>query len=414
MSSSVAPLFPGTSVFIPAYWAGARSEILTQDEADLRYLKFPIGQGTENIPNLIVSGSSTLGITSATTPANPADNSTRVPTTNWVNTAITNAVPPPPTVIEITDTNTSSSFFPVFVSASGASQTLRADTSSTNALKYNPGTNTLFSSDGAVSSTLTVSSAYTGAGAGDSVLELESGNGTGMSINLSCFNSSNIYSVLRMVASQVDLYTGFLNGGQMRQPGIQFAGSTTDTYFATNTIGTSNYAISRINISGWTWGRGSVAGNYPDPPPVNITLDNLGAGLMALSTAGILSFGAVTNGLLNSVVTTAITPSATLAVTGNGLTFRSYNIIYTGVSTTVSAYTITTVPLNAQYIISIYNSGSGDVIFNGTAAGAGATRVGGGAGVNTFTIPTLRYAICKFKYINVNTFNMRFLDFTLM
>lgn len=64
MSSSVAPLFPKTSVFIPAYWASVRSEILTQEEADARYLKFPVGQGTESIPNLIVSGTSTLGITS--------------------------------------------------------------------------------------------------------------------------------------------------------------------------------------------------------------------------------------------------------------------------------------------------------------------------------------------------------------
>jgi hypothetical protein len=64
MSSSVAPLFPKTSVFIPAYWASVRSEILTLEEADARYLKFPVGQGTESIPNLIVAGSSTLGITS--------------------------------------------------------------------------------------------------------------------------------------------------------------------------------------------------------------------------------------------------------------------------------------------------------------------------------------------------------------
>ena len=67
MSSSVAPRFPKTSVFIPAYWENARGELLTQDEADARYLKFPVGQGTESIPNLIVAGTTTLGITSAST-----------------------------------------------------------------------------------------------------------------------------------------------------------------------------------------------------------------------------------------------------------------------------------------------------------------------------------------------------------
>lgn len=67
MSSSVAPIFPNTSVFIPAYWEASRTQILTQEEADARYLKFPAGQGTESIPNLIVSGSSTLGVVSAST-----------------------------------------------------------------------------------------------------------------------------------------------------------------------------------------------------------------------------------------------------------------------------------------------------------------------------------------------------------
>ena len=67
MSSSVAPLFPTTSVFIPAFWASARSGILTEEDADARYLRFPVGQGTESIPNLIVSGSSTLGVVSAST-----------------------------------------------------------------------------------------------------------------------------------------------------------------------------------------------------------------------------------------------------------------------------------------------------------------------------------------------------------
>jgi hypothetical protein len=65
MSVSTPPIFPETSVFIPAYWAAARGTTLTQEEADLLYLKYPIGQGTESIPNLIVSGSSTLSAVSA-------------------------------------------------------------------------------------------------------------------------------------------------------------------------------------------------------------------------------------------------------------------------------------------------------------------------------------------------------------
>jgi hypothetical protein len=65
MSSNLPPKFPETPVFIPAYWNNATSSTLTQDQADARYLKFPTGQGTESIPNLIVAGSSTLGSVSA-------------------------------------------------------------------------------------------------------------------------------------------------------------------------------------------------------------------------------------------------------------------------------------------------------------------------------------------------------------
>jgi hypothetical protein len=67
MSSSVAPLFPKTSIFIPAFWEASRGGLLTEEVADARYLRFPVGQGTESIPNLIVSGSSTLGSVSAST-----------------------------------------------------------------------------------------------------------------------------------------------------------------------------------------------------------------------------------------------------------------------------------------------------------------------------------------------------------
>jgi len=71
MSSNLPPKFPSTAVFIPAFWTTATSGTLTQDQADARYLKFPTGQGTESIPNLIVSGSSTLGAVSLTSLSAP-------------------------------------------------------------------------------------------------------------------------------------------------------------------------------------------------------------------------------------------------------------------------------------------------------------------------------------------------------
>jgi hypothetical protein len=71
MSSNLPPKFPSTPVFIPAYWNTATTDTLTQDQADARYLKFPTGQGTESIPNLIVSGTSTLGAVSLTSLSAP-------------------------------------------------------------------------------------------------------------------------------------------------------------------------------------------------------------------------------------------------------------------------------------------------------------------------------------------------------
>ena len=86
MSSSAPPSY-NVGIFIPQFWANTQSNTLTQAYADANYLKFPSGQGTETIPNLIVSGTTTLGATTVTAPAT-SDNSTRVPSTAWVTTAI--------------------------------------------------------------------------------------------------------------------------------------------------------------------------------------------------------------------------------------------------------------------------------------------------------------------------------------
>lgn len=65
MSISTPPTFI-LDIFIPYYWNIGQTEI-TQDYADAHYLKFPVGQGTQSIPNLIVSGTTTLANTSVST-----------------------------------------------------------------------------------------------------------------------------------------------------------------------------------------------------------------------------------------------------------------------------------------------------------------------------------------------------------
>jgi len=57
---------PPTSIlpiFIPQFWRNT-SEIITLEYADNNYLSYPIAQGNEKIPNLLVSGTTSLANTS--------------------------------------------------------------------------------------------------------------------------------------------------------------------------------------------------------------------------------------------------------------------------------------------------------------------------------------------------------------
>ena len=65
MSQSVFPT-SNSGVFIPSLWETPTGEF-TREYADLHYLRFPIGQGSQTIPaNLNVSGTASLGTTTAT------------------------------------------------------------------------------------------------------------------------------------------------------------------------------------------------------------------------------------------------------------------------------------------------------------------------------------------------------------
>lgn len=50
-------------IFIPQFWRTS-SEIITLDYADNNYLSYPTAQGNEKIPNLLVSGTTSLADTS--------------------------------------------------------------------------------------------------------------------------------------------------------------------------------------------------------------------------------------------------------------------------------------------------------------------------------------------------------------
>ena len=97
MSVNIPPN-PNVSTFNNLYWIQGDNS-LTTAEGDLRYLKFPVAQGTENLQTTNVNGvltaNSGVNFTSVNPPTSsqviPAsnDSSTKIPTTAWVQSAIT-------------------------------------------------------------------------------------------------------------------------------------------------------------------------------------------------------------------------------------------------------------------------------------------------------------------------------------
>jgi hypothetical protein len=98
MSNSTAPLFPTTPIFIPSNWEQSTETGITIATGDKRYLKFPIGQGTETLPGLIVNNTNTTFNTSRLhinsldfgggyiqTNSILNDSTTPIPTTGWFN-----------------------------------------------------------------------------------------------------------------------------------------------------------------------------------------------------------------------------------------------------------------------------------------------------------------------------------------
>lgn len=94
------PPTPNVSTFNNLYWISA-DEALSQSQADLRYLKFPVAQGTENLQATNINGAltvnSTANFTALSAPTSSQtllpsnENSNKIPTTAWVQSILTNA-----------------------------------------------------------------------------------------------------------------------------------------------------------------------------------------------------------------------------------------------------------------------------------------------------------------------------------
>jgi hypothetical protein len=102
--------------------------------------------------------------------------------------------------------------------------------------------------------------------------------------------------------------------------------------------------------------------------------------------------------------TTAITATGTttLNIVGNvNTSFSSYQIGYTGTTTTVTTLTITNMPINATYDVAIYNGGSGNLTINSSLLGTGSAIKTTYA--SAIVIPTTRSAIMTIKSLAFTT-----------
>ena len=157
------------------------------------------------------------------------------------------------------------------------------------------------------------------------------------------------FSVLNMKNNNVNLFTGIPASESMIQTGIQLSDDA-DIYYAIDTYANSPFYVSRVNLNGWTWGTGSGQGNYPAYTPIPSLTS-----LMNLSTGGVLTFGANTNGIQNRTTTTTISVGNPLTLAGSNLSYRNFELTFSGTTNSISSYSFSSVPINCDYTIAVYN-----------------------------------------------------------
>ena len=190
----------------------------------------------------------TIAPTEITSPlTQPASNnsSTKIPTTAWVQSAITNGNSGSATLINITDNNTSTVYYPTFASSGGGNKALLYDTGTTP-LSYKPDTGILTASQFNIPTTIASSLSATGANM------VFTNNNIGGIINY-IFNTATIpYTIFSV--SEANSY--------FRSPLVVSTGSTTSANptftleealsvqgikFLTNATGTDFNPINAIN-----------------------------------------------------------------------------------------------------------------------------------------------------------------------
>jgi hypothetical protein len=268
------------------------------------------------------------------------------------------------TTIDITDTDTSATFYPTFVSGAGTSQTLRADVATTP-FSYNPSTSTLTATtfSGGLSGNATSSS-------------------TSTNITTTTDNTSGTYYIPfskttagTSTAMYLDDTTTALtyNPSTSSLSSVQYVASASGS---TNTLGSSSMAISNAGGS-LTLNQGSLTAS------TTFAINSTSGQVINLQTNGTNQSSITANGVQISLLTTqgtATYSSPTLALSTSAS--APYPTLYTNLITfsgsaaaqTISAITPpTNMPVNAMYMVYITNSNTsaGAITINATSLGSG-------------------------------------------
>jgi len=176
--------------------------------------------------------------------------------------------------------------------------------------------------------------------------------------------------------------TGGSSGGLILNSGantlqLQNNGSTIAT------VQSTGLAVSQINANGFNIYNGTFS-------PLSIAL-----------TTGISTFTTINTGgfTLPTTTTSATFSSGTMTIVGSlTSTFAKYQIAFSGTTNTVTTMALSSFPLNAEYVIAVYNGGSGTLTFN----------TGLGTGIRTyFSVPFLigggGTAIMRINYLSYPT-----------
>jgi hypothetical protein len=222
------------------------------------------------------------------------------------------------TGINITSDNTSTTCYIPFSKTSGTGNKVLYQDDTTGPLSYTPSTGVLSSQYG------------------------QFGSGIINTSSVAC-NSSGGLTI-----------TGGSSGGLILNSGantlqLQNNGSTIAT------VQSTGLAVSQINANGFNIYNGTFS-------PLSIA-----------STTGISTFTSInTSGFtLPTTSGTATFASGTLSIVGStSSTFSKYQISFSGTTNTVTTLALSSFPLNAEYVIAVYNGGSGNLTFN-TGLGTG-------------------------------------------